>query len=216
MEDIFREVDEEVRREQYLRLWKAYGKYVVAAAVLVVALAGGYTGWREYQKRQAFAAAEAYAVALGQEREGKSADAAAAFRLLSAEAPAGYRTLSLMQHAAALAQGGEFDKAVAAYDEIAASGAVDQTFRDLARVLAGLILVDRAPRPAVEEKVRTVAEGNSPFRHTAREVLALAALKAGDVASARSGLTALADDQAAPPNIRARAAELLAAVPEQK
>ena len=37
MADLFQEVDEDVRRERYQELWKRYGNFVVAGAVLIVA-----------------------------------------------------------------------------------------------------------------------------------------------------------------------------------
>ena len=46
MSDIFQEVDEEVRRERLMQLWKRYGNFVIAAAVIVVL---GVGGWRGYQ-----------------------------------------------------------------------------------------------------------------------------------------------------------------------
>lgn len=37
MSDIFQEVEEDVRRERYEKLWKKYGNYIIALAVLIVA-----------------------------------------------------------------------------------------------------------------------------------------------------------------------------------
>ncbi len=45
MSDIFREVEEEVRREQAKKLWDRYGAYVIGVAVLLVAVTAGYRGW---------------------------------------------------------------------------------------------------------------------------------------------------------------------------
>jgi len=42
MSDIFQEVEEDVRRERYEQLWKKYGNYMVAAAIVVVMAVGGY------------------------------------------------------------------------------------------------------------------------------------------------------------------------------
>ncbi len=42
MADIFREIDEEVRRDKAAELWKKYGWVVTALAVLVVV---GVAGW---------------------------------------------------------------------------------------------------------------------------------------------------------------------------
>ena len=41
MTDVFREVDEEVRREQLLKLWRRHSKHVIAAIVLLLAVAAG-------------------------------------------------------------------------------------------------------------------------------------------------------------------------------
>ena len=56
MSDIFREVDEEVRREQLKKLWDQYGNYLVALAVLIVV---GIGGWRAYDWWETRKAAEA-------------------------------------------------------------------------------------------------------------------------------------------------------------
>ncbi|MGZ9092727.1 MAG: tetratricopeptide repeat protein, partial [Rhodoplanes sp.] len=45
MSDIFREVDEEVRREQLKRLWDRYGLLFIATAVLLVAAVGAWRGY---------------------------------------------------------------------------------------------------------------------------------------------------------------------------
>ena len=52
MSDIFREIDEELRRDNFFKLWQRYGKYVIALAVVAVAITGLVVGWREYQLRQ--------------------------------------------------------------------------------------------------------------------------------------------------------------------
>ena len=52
MTDIFREVEEDVRRERFEKLWKQYGDYVVALAALLVIGAAGYQLWRYYEARQ--------------------------------------------------------------------------------------------------------------------------------------------------------------------
>ena len=44
MTDIFREVEEDVRRERVEKLWKAYGNYLIAALVLL--FAGMAIYWR--------------------------------------------------------------------------------------------------------------------------------------------------------------------------
>ena len=47
--DIFREIDEELRRDNLLKLWSRYGRYVIAVAALALVIAGGVVAWRAHQ-----------------------------------------------------------------------------------------------------------------------------------------------------------------------
>ena len=58
MSDIFREVEEEVRRDKAAEIWKKYGKLFILAAVLLVAGTAGWSAWQQYQRKQAELAVE--------------------------------------------------------------------------------------------------------------------------------------------------------------
>ncbi len=50
MADIFDEINEELKQDRQAVLWQRYGKYVIAVAVLVIAVVGarqGYVYWTE-------------------------------------------------------------------------------------------------------------------------------------------------------------------------
>jgi len=53
---------------------------------------------------------------------------------------------------------------------------------------------------------------DNPWRHSARELLAVLALHVGDAATAREHLTKLSEDLLAPRSMRKRAGEMLAVV----
>ena len=42
MSDVFREVNEDLRREQLKQLWSRYAVYIIGAAVLIVLVVAGY------------------------------------------------------------------------------------------------------------------------------------------------------------------------------
>ena len=44
--DIFREIDEEVRRERLRKLWDQYSNVLIAVALLIIILGGGITTFR--------------------------------------------------------------------------------------------------------------------------------------------------------------------------
>ena len=79
MSDIFREIDEELRRDNLLKLWSRYGRYIIAVVVLAVVIAGGIVAWRNHQATERQAQGQRYSNALALVRDGKDAEAAKVF-----------------------------------------------------------------------------------------------------------------------------------------
>ena len=204
MTDIFQEVDEEVRREQLKKLWERYGGYVIAACIVVVIGVGAWRGYEWWQAKQAAQSGAAFEQAVTLAEQGKHQDAATAFAKLAADGTAGYRVLARLREAAELAAT-DRKAAVAGYDAIAADNRVGQTIQDLAAVRAGFLLVDSAPYAEVLQRLEPAAAADRPFRHSARELLALSAWKAGDMAAARRWTETIISDPQTPAGPRRRA-----------
>ncbi|HEV8677909.1 MAG TPA: tetratricopeptide repeat protein [Stellaceae bacterium] len=211
MSDIFREIDEELRRDNLLKLWQRYGKYVIGVAVLAIVIAGLVVGWRQHQASERQAEAARYASALALARAGKDADAAKAFGDL-ARGGGGYGVLAAFEEAELLARSGDKKAATAAYERLADSSGIDGELRDLAVLLSVMhALADGDPKAAIQRLQPLTANG-SPWRASALDLTAAAKLKAGDRAGALEIYQQLADDLTAPRGLRARAAELAAAL----
>jgi hypothetical protein len=211
--DIFQEVDEEVRRERLKKLWQRYGNLIIAACVLIVAGVGAWRGYQYWQTKKAGETGIAYEQAMSLAQSGKHEQADAAFAKIADSGTAGYRVLARLREAAELAQ---TDKkaAVNSYDALAADKGAGQVIDDLAAVRAGLLLVDTASYPDMRARLEPLTASDRTFRHTARELLALSAWKAGDIASARKWTDMIMTDPATPPGTRSRAqilSELIAA-----
>ena len=134
MSDIFREIDEELRRDNLRKLWSRYGRYIVALAVLVLVAAGGIMAWRDHQLSERRAQSMRYSSALSLVREGKDADAAKVFAVIAQES-GGYAMLASFEEAELLAKSGDRKAAAAAYDRIAVTGGLDSVFGELAALL---------------------------------------------------------------------------------
>jgi hypothetical protein len=204
------EVDADLKRERQLALWRKYGRYAVAAALLAIIIAAAFVGWRNYQDNRRATAGLAYATAVDTAGEGKIDEALESFRRLGTEAPEGYAELARLQQAAQLARQGNEAAAAEVYDSIAKDSEVAEPFRNLAMVLYGFAVVDRADPTALAERMKPLAVATSPWRYSAQELLALLARRQGDDKAAQDIFKRLADDPATPPSVRARAAEFLA------
>ena len=211
MSDIFREIDEELRRDNLLKLWSRYGRYIVAVAVFALVVAGGIVAWRDHQRSERLAQSARYAGALALARDGKEADAVKVFAAINREG-GGYALLASLEEAALLAKSGDRAGAAAAYDRIAAGSELDPNLRGLAVLLGAMQRMPEAdPHTTIDRLAPLTASGN-PWRSSAIELTALARLKLQDKSGALDLFKSLADDPAAPPGLRTRAAEMAAAL----
>jgi len=211
--DIFTEVDEEVRREQFKKLWERYGNYVVAAAFLVVAAVAAWRAYDYWETRRAAEAGAAYDSAARLAEEGKHSEAEAAFAKLVADGTAGYRMLARLREAAEIAER-DPKAAVAAYDKIAGETSGQPLVSELASIRAAFLLVDTAKLDELTGRLEPLAQPSGTFRHTARELLALAAWRNGDIAALRRWSDAAKNDPEAPSGVRSRMDVLASLIPE--
>ena len=209
MSDIFEEVDEEVRREQLKKLWDRYGILVVIAAVLVVAGIGAWRGYQWWEAKKAAEAGAAFEAASTLAETGKHSEAEAAFAKVAVDGTAGYRHLARLREAAELAQG-DAKAAVAVYDKIAADGSVGPVLQDLAALRAGALLLDTASFAEARQRLEPLTGDDRTFRHTARELLVLAAWRAGDSTAAKRWFDMIIADVQTPAATRSRVEMLMA------
>ena len=212
MSDLFREIEEDLQHDRYKKLWAKYGNLVIAAAVAFVVGTAGWQGWKAYRLRQEEALGQRYATALALAHAGNSADAEAGFAKLASDANAGYAALARLQEAALLAKAGKNAEAIAVYDKLAADGSVERPYRDLATLLAVMHESDTGDAAQLIKRLEPLTASASPWRYAALELTAALAARMGDKARAERLYAQLSDDAAAPNGVRARAAEMLAAL----
>jgi hypothetical protein len=208
LSDIFREVDEEVRREKLQQLWDRHANLIIAAALLVVLAVAGWRGYEYWESQKAAESGAAFEAAMALGETDKAADAQAAFAKIAAQGSSGYRVLARFREAAAL---GKSDPAAAvkAYDGLAADSGLGRTLQDLAAVRAGLILVDTAPLAELSTRLEPLTTVDRPFRHSARELLALGAFRSGDTAAAQRWFDLISTDPETPAGTRQRISVLM-------
>lgn len=209
---LIREVDDDLRQENLQKLWKKYGGLLIGGAVAIVAGVAALQGWQVYQKNQTQAASQRFGAAILQLDTGEKAKGVEALQSLAVEGNAGYRLLAEMKMAQMKVEDGDNAAAIGLYEKVAGDSGVDGVYRDLASLKAAYLKLSAGQVDGLEARMAPLAAESNPWRHSAREILALVALKAGDTAKARDWLRKVADDVAAPSAIRGRAAELLAAL----
>lgn len=211
MADIFREVDEDVRRDRLLALWTRWRWPVIAVAVALVGGTAAVVGWRHYVEAAAADRGARFAAAMRLADDGEFERSARAFAAFAEEESGAYAALARLRQAAMLAQAGDRNGAVAAYNALIESGA-DPVFVELAQVLASQRLIDRGETRGAETRLRPIADGAGPWRYLAREAIGFAALHDGRLTEARSVFEALHDEEGAPEGARVRAERMIEAL----
>jgi hypothetical protein len=202
LSDIFREVEEEVRRERLERIWKDYGDYIVAAVALIILAAAAFRLWTVYEARERAKASAAYIAAQQLLENGQSRPAAQDFARISQTAPGGYAKLSQIAAADALSASGDKAKALSMYRKLIDGG--DDMLSNVARVRAAWILVEGAPKSEVESVLAGLAAPGSAWHSVTAEILAYADFRAGDRARALQEFQKLANGSQVPEGVRRR------------
>ena len=212
MSELFDEVDEDVRRDQLKKLWDRYSIHIIAGAFLIIAAVGGWRGYQYLEAQKAAEAGAAFDRAVELSEQNKHAEAEAAFADLAAKAPSGYRLLARLRAAAEVASR-DPQAAAKLYDDIAADRSVGALEQQLAKVRAAGLRLETSGYPEMLARLEPLAAPDAIFRHTARELLALSAWRAGDATAARKWLDLIANDGETPPSLRSRAEALQTLLP---
>jgi hypothetical protein len=210
-DEFVREVEEDLRRDYYQRLWDQYGRYAVAAAVVLVLAVAAFVFWRDWQLRQREAASLRLAEALVN-AEANPEQAANALGALASDSRPGFAALARLNEAALLMRKGDREGALRVYDALANDAGSDAVLRDLGTLLGVMHRIDDGDPQALTQRLASLQQPDNPWHHAALELAAVLAAKSGDKARATELYRKLADDPDAPADIRARAAEMLAAL----
>jgi len=207
----FQEVDEAVRKDELKEWWNRWGTWIVAAAVILVVVAAGLVGWRQYDASQRGEASAAYSAALAQIAQDPAA-ARAAFEKQAKSAPEPYRSLAALI-AAQLRE--PLEAQVTALVEVAPTLTAAE-LSDLANVIAGYKSIDSPRAEEMVAKLEPLAGPDRPFRLSVRELQAMLAVRKGDLKRARELWTEITKDPQVPQAAAQRASAMLNLYPEAK
>lgn len=203
MADIFDEIDEELKRDRAQVLWAKYGKYVISAAVAViaaVALSQGYAAWTKSKIDQS---AAAYNAAL----QANGIDAALATTLPSLTD--GYAMLAKFRAAAAKAEAGDLIAAEQAYLALSEDAAIDGFYQQAALLLSVMNAADGADAGELQTRLAPLTGAPGGWQGLALELSAALDLQAGNRAAAKTKLEQVLALPEIPSDLRQRAARMV-------
>jgi hypothetical protein len=210
-EELFREIEEDLRRDRMNRLWQRYGGLVLGAALLIVVGTAGKVFWDHRQAQMRAEEAQRFSAAQQILTAGKQAEAADAFAAIAADGNTGFAELARLKVAEARAASGDQAGARTALSELQGQ-ASDSILRDLATLTLVEGQVADGDPAELKKSLEPLAAPEAPWRNQARELLALVAIRAGNLDEARTLLNGLSQEAGVIPSQQRRAAELLEAI----
>jgi len=208
--DIFREVEEDVRRERLEKLWKQYGDYVIAGVAVVVLGVAGFKLLQHYEAQQLAKASVSYTAAMDLSNRGHNTEAAQAFAAIVKSAPSGYAATAKLAEADALLAAGKTADAVALYKAIADKDSSE--LGELARVRAAWALADTSSKSDLQNLLAPLLDDKSSWRFMAREILAYCDFRDKSMMAAQTEYQSLARDPGTPATLRQRATAMVSLI----
>ena len=215
-DDIFKEVDEELRLERLRAGGRRYALVGIAALLLVVVVSGIWQYGLYRQRQRAAESASSFFAAMKQADSshvgggGSAAPLGAAqlFAGVEARGPEGFRTLSRFRQAQIAWDGSRHGEALRLWDAVHDDAAADPTLRGLASLLWVQHQLDDGDPAVLKSRLGALSSPGDTWRPMAQELDAEIDLRLGHIDEARRKLASLGEDGAAPEGVRNRAGGL--------
>lgn len=207
-EAFLREVDEAVRTDELLNIWKRWGRWLVGGVLVALALFGAYLWWDSRQQQQSGLDGEKLSQALETLAQTDSPEAEAQLKELAASDIEGYRATAKMALAALAGQRGNLEAAAKGFGEVASDKDFAQPWRDLALIRQTATELDSIKPQQVIERLKPLAVAGNPWFGSAGEMVALSYIKLGQPELAAKLFNDIAKDETVPQTIRSRAVQM--------
>jgi hypothetical protein len=207
-ETFYREVDEELRRDQLLGYWKRYGKLAIAAAILFIAAIGFVIWWMNQRELKAGDRGQTLVTAFEDITASKTASAQAKLDQLAKSGVVGYRVAALLTQADMASDASQTPKAIGLFKQVADDASLPQPYRDLATVRMTALEFDTLPPQQIVARLKPLAVAGGPWFGSAGEMVASAYLKMNRPQDAGKLFAAMAKDMKVPETIRIRATQM--------
>ncbi len=209
-DDIFvKEVEEEIKQENLLNLWKRFGKIVMSVVTLFIIGIAGFKGWESYDRNQRESQSRNYNNLINSLAEGSDKKAFLILESMKENQVRSYSTLTKLINPTILNSSTKSSEKPISYEEIMQNDSIEPIFRDLALILWGYDNLSRLQPSKITAKLTRLNDSSSPWRHSAREIIALSEKRRGSKEKAKTILKGLIDDVTTPNGIRSRASEIL-------
>lgn len=202
-EHLIKEVDEEVRQDNYKILWSKYGKYIITFVIVVILFVSSGTIYKNYKISQYKKQSELYFEAINYIEKEEYAEAKKTLDKIVVLKNSGYKDLSLLNILNLKSKNKisyDLDKIEPTKNTYLDDFIILQKFNQQIGLENENIAIDNIIR---------ISQPSSPWRFTAHELLAAYYVKKNNFNKAIQSLNAIVEDNESPILMKKRAKTLL-------
>lgn len=178
-----REVDEDVKNDNFKELWKKYGTYIVAFVVIAVTAAVCFDRVKLWKMQQNQIRTENY-MAAAQLKENPE-ETLAALQKISTDENNIFADFAKLQIANVLLTQEKNEEALATLQALADDKNADKAVRDVALIKLASYKVDMVSKTELEQILQPILAENTSWTPLANDLLAMSAIKEGDIETAK-------------------------------
>ena len=206
-EEFIKEVDEDLKEEKRIKLWKKILPYVLSISFGIILFTSGYVFWENYSQKVNQQLGDDFTAAVQLANEEDLDAAILALERIVDKGSDGYVTLAKMKKASLLIQSGELKKGLSIYLDLE-KNAVDQSFRDIASILYVLNSMDNEDPDVLMSKIEQL-ESSQIWRSSALEMKGFLFLKKNEKEKAKETFESILKLPSSPSSLASRAKNMI-------
>ena len=206
-EEFIKEVDEDIKEEKRVKLWKKLLPYVLGFSFGIILITSSFVFWESHTKKTNQNLGDDFTAAVDLANENDIDAALLALDRIVDKGSDGYATIAKMKKASMLIDKGNFDEGLSIYLDLE-KNAVDQSFRDIATILYVLNSMDKIDSEVLLRKIQPL-ENSKVWQSSALELKAFIYLKDKKNVSAKEVFQSILNLKSSPSSLSTRARNMI-------
>ena len=212
-EEFIKEVDEDIKEEKRVKLWKKLIPYVISFSLTIILFTSGFVFWKNYTTKSNQTLGDDFTAAVDLAKEDDTDAALLALDRIVDEGSDGYATIAKMKKASLLIDKALSDEGLSIYLDLERN-AVDQSFRDIATILYVLNSMDKIAPETLLKKIEPL-ENSKVWQSSALELKAFIFLKNNNKKLAKETFQSILNLKTSPSSLSTRARNMVEYLKEE-
>lgn len=206
---LLQEIVDDVKNDELKSLWNKYGLFIVIAVAVVLTAAVSFETFKNWTSRRNQEISNAYAVAVSLQSQGRFEESLDILQNIVERTSGVYQDIAKLQIANIYFEQNKPQEAAALLKELSESAGSEQMQEIAALKLAAYKMDTQAPAEEVSRLLTPLAEKEDGSYNVARELLAMLAIRDGNLEEAKAQYEKIVSSANISDNLKTRAQDMI-------